>query len=220
MTCECSIGQMSECYVIECAYSAVICGAGMSCVRKALQANAITVIGDTMTDEPKLLEGARKQSPHHLPDEPKARVLALSAEGYSNGNISALTAIPARTVRRWVKRGREVACNEEHPLMMQDWYRIIRRSQGMMHSTLDISEEYAEYAQSEGTHPLAVISRAVAQQLVMKGASTYNFFAGTGSDKVLKDSQPTTVQAKNVLIVLNAERPEVVDAIEVETNDA
>ncbi len=126
------------------------------------------------------------QALHHAPDEPKARALVLSAEGYSNGHIAGLVGMSERTVRRWVKRGREVSLKEETPELMGDWVRIVRRSQGMMHSVLDTVEQYAVIAANDHPGPLAEIARQVATKEMMKRADLYDIYAGIGTDKVVK----------------------------------
>jgi len=109
---------------------------------------------------------AANQAEHHEPDEPKTQALVLSGQGYSNGRISSVTGIPERTVRRWVKRGREVAVNEENPLIQEDWVRIVRRSQGHMHTYLDYLDDNPD--------------KVVGQAMVL------NVYAGTGTDKLQK----------------------------------
>lgn len=148
------------------------------------------------------------QAPHHAPDEPKAQALALRAEGYSVPRIAGLVSHSQRTVNRWLARGREVSRNQETPEMMDDWVRIVRRSQGMQHTVLDILEEWSEIAQSDNRHPLAVISRSVAQKELLKHDLTPNIYAGTGTDKLQKESQPVPIQAQNVIYVFNAAQPE------------
>ena len=129
---------------------------------------------------------AKRQAKHHAPDEPKSRALALHAEGYSNFRIAGLVEHSERTVRRWVKKGREVSLKEETPQMMSDWVRIVRRSQGMMHSVLDTVEEYAAIAANDDPGPLAEIARQVATKEMMKRADLYDIYAGIGTDKVVK----------------------------------
>ena len=129
---------------------------------------------------------AKGQAKHHAPDEPKSRALALRAEGYSNGRIAELVDISERTVRRWVKRGREVSLKEETPEVLDDWVRITRRSQGMMHSVLDVSEQYAAIAANDHPGPLAEIARQVATKEMMKQAGLYDIYAGIGTDKLQK----------------------------------
>ncbi len=129
---------------------------------------------------------AVNQALHHAPDEPKSRALALRAEGYSVPRIAGLVEHSERTVWRWLARGREVSLNKETPEMMGDWLRIIRRSQGMMHSVLDIVEQYAAIALNDHPGPLAEIARQVATKELLKRADMFNIYAGTGSDKVVR----------------------------------
>ncbi len=127
---------------------------------------------------------------HHASDEPKARALVLSAEGHSSEEIGGMVGVSGRTVQRWVKRCREVSRNKETPEILDDWARIIRRAQGMMHSVLDQAEVLAEIASNDHPGPLATIARIVAGREITKGAATYNFYAGTGTDKLQKESEP------------------------------
>ncbi len=129
---------------------------------------------------------SKNQAEHHAPDEPKSRAIALRAEGYSVPRIAGLVEHSERTVHRWLARGREVSLKEETPEVMSDWVRIIRRSQGMMHSVLDTVEEYAAIAQNDHPGPLAEIARQVATKELMKRADLYDIYAGIGTDKVVK----------------------------------
>jgi len=154
---------------------------------------------------------AKTQAEHHAPDEPKSRALALHAEGYSNGHIAGLVDHSERTVRRWVKRGREVALNEETPAMMDDWVRIIRRSQGMMHTVLDVAEHFAEIASNDHPGPLAEIARQVASKELMKHALLYNIYGGTGTDKIQKGTGPE-LHAQNITInFISQPKPDIIE---------
>ncbi|KKL75500.1 hypothetical protein LCGC14_2054240 [marine sediment metagenome] len=141
------------------------------------------------------------QAPHHAPDEPKARALVLVGEGHSPEYVGGLVGVSGRTVRRWVNRCREVSLNQETPEMMDDWVRIIRRSQGMQHAVLDVAEHYATIATNDHPGPLAEIARQVASKELMKHALLYNIYAGTGTDKLQKDSAPPQPQAVTINFV-------------------
>lgn len=157
------------------------------------------------------------QAPHHAPDEPKVRALALRDEGYSCEAIGPMVGVTGRTVQNWVARFRKVSRNQETPEIQDDWVRIVRRSQGVQHAVLSVVEGYATIAQNDGVGPLADIARIVASKELLKQGLLANVYSGTGTDKLQKESTPT-VNAQNVLIVLNAERP--VGAIDVGENDA
>jgi len=129
---------------------------------------------------------SKNQAEHHAPDEPKSRALMLATEGYSAKAIGPMVGVSGRTVSRWLGRCREVSLKEETPEVMSDWVRIIRRSQGMMHSVLDTVEEYAAIAQNDHPGPLAEIARQVATKELMKRADLYDIYAGIGTDKVVK----------------------------------
>ncbi|KKN34503.1 hypothetical protein LCGC14_0792980 [marine sediment metagenome] len=140
----------------------------------------------------------KNQAEHHAPDEPKSRAIALRAEGYTVPRIAGLVEHSERTVHRWLSHGREVARNQEIPEIQDDWVRIVRRSQGMQHAVLDVTESYAAVAANDHPGPLAEIARQVAAKELMKHAVTYNIYAGTGTDKLQKESQPT--EATNIQI--------------------
>src|SRR3990167_2200342 len=123
------------------------------------------------------------QAPHHAPDEPRARFLALRAEGHSVASASELVGTSERTGWRWWNRGREVSANES-PELKNDWVRITRRSQGMQHVVLDIVEDFAQHVYNDHPGPLAAIARIVAAREIMKHALMYNIYAGTGTDKL------------------------------------
>jgi len=84
---------------------------------------------------------------------------------------------------------------------MDDWVRIIRRSQGMQHAVLDVAEHYATIATNDHPGPLAEIARQVASKELMKHALLYNIYAGTGTDKLQKDSAPPQPQAVTINFV-------------------
>ena len=130
---------------------------------------------------------AKNQASHHAPDEPKSRALTLRAEGYSVPVIAGMVDHSERTVWRWLARGRDVALNEETPGMMDDWMRIVRRSQGMQHAVLDIVEDMAAIHQDEDADEGA---RVAAAKELMKHGLLLNIYAGTASDKLQKQSGP------------------------------
>ncbi len=144
---------------------------------------------------------------HHAADEPKARALVLSAEGHSSEEVGEMVGVSGRTVQRWVKRCREVSRNNEKPEILADWARIIRRAQGMMHSVLDQAEELAEIASNDHPGPLAAIARVVAAKEIAKQAGTWNFYAGTGTDKLQKEGEPSPPSGTIIINFISEERP-------------
>ena len=148
---------------------------------------------------------------HHASDEPKARALVLSAEGHSSEAVGGMVGVSGRTVQRWVARCREVSRNKETPEILDDWARIIRRAQGMMHVVMDQAEALAEIASNDHPGPLAAIARIVAGREITKGAATWNFYAGTGTDKLQKEREPDSPHPTQVIIVLDAKRPEIIE---------
>ena len=127
-----------------------------------------------------------RQAPHHTSDEPKAQLVALHMQGHSIASASEQVGVSERTGWNWWRRFREVALNKETPEIMEDWARIVRRSQGIMHSVLDQIEGYAEIAANDHPGPLAAIARIVAGREVLKHAQTMNIYGGTGTDKLQK----------------------------------
>ena len=152
---------------------------------------------------------------HHAADEPKARALVLCAEGHSSEAVGEMVGVSGRTVSRWVKRCREVSRNKETPEIMDDWARIVRRAQGMMHSVLDQAEVLAEIASNDHPSPLAAIARIVAAKEISKGAATWNFYAGTGTDKLQKEHEPDSPAPNIQINFIVQERPkELPDGVE------
>ena len=152
---------------------------------------------------------------HHASDEPKARALVLSAEGHSSEAVGEMVGVSGRTVLRWVKRCREVSRNKETPEILDDWARIIRRAQGMQHAVLDVLEHYAEIALRDHPGPLAEIARQVAIKEIMKQGLLLNVYAGTGTDKLQKDSQPASPAPNIQINFVVQERPkELPDVVE------
>ncbi len=151
-----------------------------------------------------------RQAPHHAPDEPKAQLIVLRGQGYSMAAASELVGVCERTGWNWWNRYREVARNEENSEIQDDWVRVVRRSQGMQHVVMDIAEGYATILTNDHPGPLAEIARQTAAKEIIKHAAMYNFYAGTGTDKLQKESTPPT-QATNVLIVVNAQKPDVIE---------
>jgi len=129
---------------------------------------------------------AKGQAPHHAPDEPKSRLVALRQQGYSMSAASEQVGVTERTGWNWWGRFREVAVNEENPLIQKDWVRIVRRSQGIQHTILDVLEGYAAITQTEGVG-LADIARIVAGKELLKHGLLANIYSGTGTDKLQKE---------------------------------
>ena len=147
-----------------------------------------------------------RQASRHSPDEPKARLVALHMQGHSIASASEQVGVSERTGWNWWGRYREVALNKETPEIMDEWARIVRRTQGIMHSVLDQIEGYAEIAANDHPGPLAAIARIVAGREVLKHAQTMNIYGGTGTDKIVKDKEP--IQPETVIInFIVAERP-------------
>src|SRR3990167_11477359 len=108
------------------------------------------------------------QAPHHAPDEPVARALALVEQGHSYNEVAELVNHSERTVRRWVARSRELSGNKP---ILDKWTRRVDQSLALIQDGLDLIE--------------ADDSRALA----LKNLQTLNIIAGTGTDKLLKSTE-------------------------------
>ncbi len=155
-----------------------------------------------------------RQAARHSPDEPKAQLVALHMQGHSIASASEQVGVSERTGWNWWRRFREVALNKETPEIMDDWARIVRRSQGIMHSVLDQIEGFAEIAANDHPGPLAAIARIVAGREVLKHAQTMNIYSGTATDKLQRDTEPTQAQNVTVNFVFSERPPEDPDVVE------
>ncbi len=143
----------------------------------------------------KLLE-RRNQSPHNLPDEPRARAIAMAKLGHSYEEIGSLVGVSGVTIGRWVHRSGELSGNKP---VMEKTHRNTLQALDLIANGMDVIEE------------------DTSGDLALKNLMTLNAVAGTGTDKLQKESQPV-VQAQNVIYVFNAAQPEAVESVEV--NDA
>jgi len=134
------------------------------------------------------------QAPHHAPDEPVARVLALvEGEGYSVPAAAELVGVNPNTAQKWVQQAREVT--QGNKPILDRWHRRVSKSLDLMQRGLDYIDEDES------------------NQLAFKSLQTLNIIAGTGTDKLQRDkelSQPK--ESTQVLIVLNCTAPQ--DAID------
>ncbi|KKK61536.1 hypothetical protein LCGC14_3013330 [marine sediment metagenome] len=125
---------------------------------------------------------AKTQGPHHAPDEPRVKVLALAGEGYSKVHIAELTRIPRATVTSWIREAEAVIGNKP---ILDKWTRRSLQALDLIGDGLDAIEEDGD---------------------AKKNLMVLNVIAGTGTDKLQKESAPT-VQVDKVLIIVNAEKP-------------
>lgn len=123
---------------------------------------------------------------HYAPDEPRARALALVELGHTNEDAAAVVGVSGRTVGRWIERSQELSENKP---ILDRWRRVTLQAQDLIRDGLDNIEE-DESGQS-----------------ALKHLKELNFIAGTGTDKLQKDTTPT-VTVEKVLIVVNAARPD------------
>src|SRR3990172_11474347 len=110
------------------------------------------------------------QAPHHAPDEPVARVLALvEGEGYSVPAAAELVGVNPNTAQKWVQQAREVT--QGNKPILDRWHRRVSKS-------LDLMQR-----------GLGVIEQDDSNQLAYKSLQTLNIIAGTGTDKLLKANE-------------------------------
>src|SRR3990167_1943444 len=130
------------------------------------------------------------QAPHHAPDEPVARVLALvDSEGYSIRGAARIVGVPPDTAIGWVRRARK-ATQGNKPIL-DKWTRRVDQSLDLIQDGLDLIEE----DDSRG--------------LALKNLQTLNIIAGTGTDKLLKSTETSQPQnLTQVMIVINCQSPE------------
>ena len=110
---------------------------------------------------------AKTQGPHHAPDEPRVKVLALAGEGYSQRHITKLTSIPRRTVGLWV---REAEAAQGNKPILDKWTRRSLQALDLIGDGLDAIEEDGD---------------------AKKNLTVLNIIAGTGTDKLQKESAPS-----------------------------
>ena len=131
------------------------------------------------------------------PREIKAQALVLVDKGYSAQHAARELNIPERSVQRWTERFRALSDNEDDRLR-QDHYRLAQRCVELTHDGLDGIEEDGD---------------------AKKHLITLNAILGTNVDKILKRAPASPIQAQNVLIVVNAARPDVVEGEVVEASE-
>lgn len=126
---------------------------------------------------------------HFAPDGPRARLIALTGLGHSVADAAERVGTSERTAYRWLARVRELTDNKP---ILERWQRVSTQALDLMGDGLDVIEE-----DDSGKSAL-------------KHLKELNFIAGTGTDKLQKESTPT-VTAQNVLIVVNAQKPDVIE---------
>jgi len=130
---------------------------------------------------------AKNQPPHHAPDEPVAQAIALREQGYSYYAIADRIGHPMHTVRRWCIRSNEV--ERGNKAVLDKWTRRTLQAQDIIGDALDLIEE------------------DTTRQLALKNLYQVNAIAGTGTDKLQRESSPTSISVDKVLIVYNAKDP-------------
>ena len=122
----------------------------------------------------------------------KAQALTLLRLGKPASHVAVELEIPERTVSHWALRWREIAAEEGDKTLSDEDYRLSIRVGELIHEALD---------QMEGREDL------------YKYLVPLNIVRGTSIDKILKrrEAKHPPAQAQNVLIVVNAQRPETIE---------
>ena len=137
----------------------------------------------------------------------KAEALALVELGVTAQRAAERLNIAPRAVQRWAEQCRKVSAETEHPAVIDDWYRLTRRTQSILHDGLDAIKD---------------------DDTALKHLSQLTVLAGVGTDKIFRDREPKygmTLKATGpIVIVTNAQAPEIIegectDVTEVEDGD-
>lgn len=129
---------------------------------------------------------SKNQAKHHAPDEPKSRALALKEQGYSQRHIAELVSTPRSTVALWIREAEAVQGNKP---ILDKWTRRSLQALDLIGDGLDAIEEDGD---------------------AKKHMQTLNMIAGTGTDKLQKESAPPQHNTQ-VIIVLDAKKPEIIE---------
>lgn len=133
-----------------------------------------------------MTQAIEKANGHYAPDEPRARAIALVRQGYSQEYAGELVGVSQRTVGRWLQR---LELSEETKPILERWHRVTLQAQDLIRDGLDTIEE-DESGQS-----------------ALKHLKELNFIAGTGTDKLQKESTPPA-QNQTVVFLVNVEKPQ------------
>ena len=122
--------------------------------------------------------------------EVKAEALALVELGVSAQHAAERLNIEPRSVQLWAKRLREITPEQEHPPVINDWYRLTRRTQGILHDGLDAIKD---------------------DETALKHLTQLTVLAGVGTDKIFRDREPkyglSLKTTGPIVIVTNAQAP-------------
>ena len=125
----------------------------------------------------------------------KAEVLALVELGVSAQRAAERLNVSPRQAQAWAQQARKVAAEEEHPAIINDWYRLTRRTQSVLHDALDTLQE-------DNTGKQA-----------LKHMTQLTVLAGVGTDKLQRDREPKyQVNVANtgpIAIIINAQQPQI-----------
>ena len=124
------------------------------------------------------------------PDDLPAKLLALvDGEGYSIEGAAKQLAVNPRTAWDWVQQAKEITSGNKP--ILDRWHRRVSKSLDLMQRGLD------------------VIDQDDSNQLAYKSLQTLNIIAGTGTDKLQKQSDQLQPQnLTQVLVILNCDQPQ------------
>jgi len=131
---------------------------------------------------------AKNQAPHHAPDAPVAQAIALREQGYSYYHIAEIVGHPEPTVRGWCHQSEVTQGNKA---VLDKWTRRTLQAQDILETALTLIQD------------------DTSGQLALKNLYQVNAIAGTGTDKLQRESSPTSISVDKVLIVYNAKEPAV-----------
>ncbi len=124
---------------------------------------------------------------HHLPDEPRAKAIALAELGHSYESIGPMVGVTPVTVGRWVARSGEIKGNK--PIMDRTYRNTVQ--------ALDLIQDGMDVIEEDDT-----------RQLALKNLYQLNAIAGTGTDKLQRENQPTQV---NILTLIQERQQQLSD---------
>ena len=126
---------------------------------------------------------SKNQAEHHAPDEPKVRALTLAQEGHSGRYIAIQVGYPHATVAGWLRKANEATQGNKE--VLSKWTDLTLQAQDLMGDGVDAIQRDGD---------------------AKKHLQTLLYIAGTGTDKLQKDTQP--IQAQTVIVnFIEARKP-------------
>ena len=130
---------------------------------------------------------SKNQAAYHAPDEPKTRALALAQEGHSGRYIANKVGHPHATVAGWIRKAHEETQGNKE--VLSKWTDLTLQAQDLMGDGVDAIQRDGD---------------------AKKHLQTLLYIAGTGTDKLQKESAPPQ-QNTQVIIVLDAKKPDIIE---------